>query len=238
METKKTCSTVETTLMACQKIAQSFNENIFELAHIRTDWTQAYAEELKARIKSLQNSYFLTESSKETEKHKRGHTLLIMSLKDISLLRALIRVEFKDEPKFIKKAFEELGYNDLFSEAKNGDYNSLYRLVKRFSTNLTPDIREKLISKTIPIAMIDRIVEYFMEMKENEACFELIHDNKHLSAEAKQKINEIYSEIKDICRIASAYYMLNSEKRDLFCFFRVLHGLNLALPETVYNKQI
>ncbi|MGD9931785.1 MAG: hypothetical protein AB7U05_17330 [Mangrovibacterium sp.] len=236
METKRTCSTADTTLMACHKIAQSFSENIFELAHIRTDWTQEYAKELKSRIKALQANYIPAESSQEAEKHRRAHSLMITSLKEISLLRALIRIEFKDDPKFVKKAFEELGYNDLFSEAKNGDYNSLYRLMERFSTNLTPDIREKLISKTIPIAMIDRIVTYYQEMKANEGCFELIHDNKQLDEEAKKKISAIYSEIKDICRIATAYYMLDAVKRDQFCFFRVLHGLNLELPETVYNK--
>ena len=148
-----------------------------------------------------------------TEKQNYVHDLMISSLKEITLFRALVKVEFKDDPKFQKLFFEELGYNDLFSDAKNGDYHSLYYLAERFHLNMTPAIREKLISKTIPIAMIDKAMSYHQEMLEFKSCFDLINESKYLSIEGKRKINEIFSEIKDICRIASAYYMFDPYKK-------------------------
>ena len=232
----KTCSTADTTLLACLKIAQSFSENIFELAHIRTDWTQEYANDLKARIKSVQINHLQAEFCVETAEHKRAHLLMLTSLKDFNLLRALIRIEFKNEPKFVKMVYDELGFTDLFSDAINGDYHSLYLLIERFYTNMTPQIREKLISKTIPISMIDRALVYYNQIQPYRSCFDMEFENKGITDEGKGKIKEIYSEIKDICRIATAYYMLDPSKRDQFCFFRVLHGMNISIPETIYNK--
>ncbi len=237
METKKTCSTANATIMACQKIAQSFNENIFELSHLRTDWTAEYAKQLKLRIKSAKTVYLPSDTyCKHTDKQQYVHELMISSLRNISILRALIKVEFKDDYKFQKIVFEELGYNDLFSDAKNGDYQSLFYLMERFNQNLTPAIRERLISKTIPISLIDRLSKYHDEMLEFKSCFDLINESSHLSPEGKKVINEIFSEIKDICRVVSAYYMFDPAKRDLFCFFRVLHGLKHSLSDMIYVK--
>ena len=237
METKKICSTANATIMACQKIVQSFSENIFELSHIRTDWNHEYIKDLKDRIKSAKKDYLPSETyCLHTEKQNYVHDLMISSLKDITLFRALVKVEFKDDPKFQKLFFEELGYNDLFSDAKNGDYHSLYYLAERFHLNMTPAIREKLISKTIPIAMIDKAMSYHQEMLEFKSCFDLINESTYLSIEGKRKINEIFSEIKDICRVASAYYMFDPIKRDMFCFFRVMLSLKRSIPETIYSK--
>lgn len=237
METKKNCSLANATILASQKIAQSFSENIFELAHIRTDWTPEYARQLRERIKSAKATYLPNEIyCRNVAKQHYIHELMTSSLINISILRELIKVEFRNDPRFQKQVFEELGYNDLYSEAKNGDYRSLFFLTKLFHENMTPDIREKLISKTIPIALIDRVTAYHHEMKDYVACFDLINGSMKLSEEGKKVIGDIFSEIKDICRVVSTYYMLNSVKRDQFSFFRVMHNLNHSIPETVYDK--
>jgi len=237
MEITTTCSTANSTILACQKIVQSLNENIYELSLIRTDWTAEYARQLKSRIKSAQTEYLPEQTfCKHTAQQQYVHQLMISSLKDISIFRALIKVEFKEDLAFQKQIFEELGYNDFFSDAKNGDYHSLYFLLKEFNKNITPEIREKIRNKTIPESLIDRLINYHQEMQEFKFCFDLINESSRLSPEGKQVINEIFSEIKDICRIATAYFMLDPLKRDQFSFFRVLHGLNKILPETIYSK--
>ena len=101
---------------------------------------------------------------------------------------------------------------------------------------MTPDIREKLISKTIPIPLIDRVTAYHHEMKDYVSCFDLVNGSMKLNDEGKKVIGDIFSEIKDICRVVSTYYMLNPAKRDLFSFFRVMHNLNHTIPETIYDK--
>ncbi len=239
MDKVKICSIANATIRACQKIVQSFNENIFELTHIRTDWTPDYARDLKSRIETANATYLAPETyCIHADEQSHVHNLMISSLKDITLFRALMKVEFKNDVKFQKLVFEELGFNDLFSDAKGGDYNSLYMLAERFAANLTPAIREKLISKTIPISMVDKIAGYYSEMENFKTCFDLINESKHLNEEGKQVISEIFSEIKDICRIASAYYLFDPVKRDMFSFFRVMHNLSRDVPETVYEDNI
>jgi hypothetical protein len=237
METQKNCSLANATILAEKKIAQSFNENIFELSRIRTDWTPEYARQLKSRVDSAKAAYLPPKTCcKHPEKQQYIHDLMISSLINISILRELIKVEFREDPIFQKHIFEKFGYNDLYSEAKNGDYRSLYYLTKAFHENMTPDIREKLISRTIPVSLIDRAASYHDEMKEYVACFDLINGSMNLNEEGKQEFSEIFSEIKDICRVVSTYYMLDPVLRDQFSFFRVMHCLNHAVPETVYAK--
>ncbi len=236
METQKNCSLANATILACQKIAQSFSENIFELAHLRTDWTPDYARKLRERIKSTKAKYLPDEiECQHPKKQQHIHDLMTSSLINISVMRELIKVEFRDDPMFQKLVFEELGYNDLFSESKNGDYRSLYSLTKAFHENLTPDIRKKLISRTIPIPLIDRVYGYYPQLKEYSACFDLIHGFRKLKEEGKEEIGKIFAEIKDICRVVSTYYLLNPVKRDQFSFFRVMHNLNKTIPETIYD---
>ncbi len=237
METQKNCSLANATILASQKIAQSFNENIFELAHLRTDWTPEYAQQLKERIKSARATFLPEDiSCRNSAKQQLIHDLMTSSLINVSVLRELIKVEFRDDRAFQKEIFETLGFNEYYSEAKNGDYRSLFMLTQALHQNMTPAIREKLISKTIPISLIDRVNGYHQQMKAYIACFDLINGSTTLDDEGKQVIGSIFSEVKDICRVVSTYYMLNPVKRDQFSFFRVMHTLNHSVPETIYDK--
>ena len=226
MESKVTCSTANATILACQKIVQTFNENIFELSRVRSAWTPDYARQLKARIKSAKLSFLPSESfCKHTDKQQYVHELMISSLKDISILRALIKIDFKDNKTLQKIVFERLGYNDFFSDAKNGDYSSLYEMLEFFKKNMDSELENLICSKTIPASLVHRIAEYDEKLHDFMSCFDLINASTQLSDDGKKVINEIYSEIKDICRVATAYYLFDPVKRDQFCFFRVMIGL-------------
>ncbi|WP_430973507.1 hypothetical protein [Sunxiuqinia rutila] len=233
MEEKTTCSTANATLLACMKIAQSFSENIYELSLIRNDWNQAYADELRSRIKSAKEKYLPADNyDKHADMQKYVHELMLSSLRNVALLRALIKVDFKDNKKFQKSIFEALGYNDYFSEAKNGDYQSLYYLLKVVHKNLTPGLKETLISKSIPLSLVDRILHFDDQLREFNSCFDWIADSEQISEEGKEVVNRIFSEVKDICRVTTAYYLFEPLKRDQFCFFRVMFGLQETVPQT------
>jgi hypothetical protein len=80
------------------------------------------------------------------------------------------------------------------------------------------ELKEMLTSKTIPVALIDKILAYDSLLHEFRSCFDLINASTLLSDEGKKVINAIFSEIKDICRVATAYYLFDPVKRDQFCF--------------------
>ena len=233
METKTTCSTANATILACQKIVQSFNENIFELSLVRSDWTPDYARDLKARIKSAKANYLPAQSfCTHTERQQYIHDLMISSLKEVSILRALVKVDFPEDKIFQKHIFEVLGYNDYFSDAKNGDYHSLYFLLETMHKNMNAELKAMLTSKTIPVSLIDKILTYDNLLHEFRSCFDLINASTLLSDEGKKVVNAIFSEIKDICRVATAYYLFDPVKRDQFCFFRVMTGLKKTILQS------
>jgi hypothetical protein len=233
MEEKITCSTANTTLLACMKIVQSFNENIYELSLIRNDWTLDYAKTILSRIKKIKAEFLpADEYYKHTDKQQYVHELMISSLRKVALLRALIKVDFKDDKKFQKHIFEALGYNDYFSEAKNGDYQSLYFLLKVIHESMTPELKQTLTSKTIPVELIDKILEFDNQLHEFNSCFDLIVASDRLNEAGRLAVNEVFTEVKDICRVATAYYLFEPLKRDQFCFFRVMFALKETFPQS------
>lgn len=223
MNVISTCLTGTATILTCRKIAQSFSENIYELSSIRRNWSPDYAENLKERIEKVLNQYFTYESLVDhLEKNSQFYDLMIASLKDISIFRAQLKVDFSNDKDFLKQTFENLGYLDYYSDAKNGDHFSLYKMMATFKRNMTPELVQILVSRGIEKVFIDRLISYKEKLAELKNCFDISQGRDLLGAELKAEINSIYKEIKDISRIANAYYEFDPLQRDRFNFYKVM----------------
>ena len=86
------CFAGTATILTCKKIAQSFNENIYELSAIRNEWTPVYAAQLRSRIKGVLETYFI-DDKRSCEEEKRNHLneSMIAALKDLGVFRALLK---------------------------------------------------------------------------------------------------------------------------------------------------
>ncbi|HBL74559.1 MAG: hypothetical protein A2W90_20950 [Bacteroidetes bacterium GWF2_42_66] len=217
------CFAGTATILTCKHIAQSFHENIYELSAIKSEWTPGYATRLKGRIKSVLETYF-TESGTSCEDEKRNHLneSMITALIDLGVFRALLRVDFKDDKEFEKDCFHRLGYVNYFSDAKNGDHYSLYMLLDTFNKEMTPPLESKIVSGGIKVEIIHRIQSHSKNLDDLKRCFDLLTVSDELCAAAKLELNEVYSQIKDICRVATAYYQFDPSKRELFDFYKVM----------------
>jgi len=226
MNVISTCLTGTATILTCRKIAQSFSENIYELSSIRRNWMPEYAGDLKERIEKIMNQYFTHESlSDHLEKHSQFYELMIAALKDISVFRAELKVDFSHDKEFLKRIFDDLGYADYYSDAKNGDHFSLYKMMATFKRNMTPELQQVILARGINKSLLERLISYKEKLAELKNCFDISHGNDQLGAELKREINVIYSEIKDICRIANAYYEFDPLQRDKFNFYKVMINL-------------
>jgi len=58
METEVLCPTSTATILACQKIAKSFKENIYELSSIRKEWDPEFAVSLNVWIEDTIEKYY------------------------------------------------------------------------------------------------------------------------------------------------------------------------------------
>lgn len=217
------CFAGTATILTCKRIAQSFNENIYELSAIRSEWTPGYAARLSSRIRTVLETYFIDDQlSCEEEKRNHLNESMMASLKDLGVFRALLKVDFSDDKEFQKGCFQLLGYSSYFSDAKNGDHYSLYMLLDTFSRTMSKELRATIASKGMKPEIIDRLVSYSECLDDLKRCFDLVTESDDLCAEAKNELNVVYSQIKDICRVATAYYQFDPPRRDLFDFYKVM----------------
>lgn len=170
--------------------------------------------------------YFTQESLIDhLDKHGQFYELMIAALKDISVFRAELKVDFSHDKEFLKETFENLGFVDYFSDAKNGDHFSLYKLMATFKRNMTPELQQVITARGIDKNLLNRLLSYKERLAELKNCFDISHGNDQLGADLKREINAIYSEVKEICRIVNAYYEFDPMQRDRFKFYHVMINL-------------
>lgn len=186
------------------------------------------------RVDHIINQYFTYDSLVDhLEKHSQFYDLMVAALKDITIFRAEMKVDFRHDKRFLDETFDFLGYLDYYSEAKNGDHFSLYKMMATFKRNMTPELQQIILARGINPNLLSRLIHYKEQLSDLKDCFDIASGKDQLSAELKQEINSIYSEIKDICRIASAYYEFDPGHRDKFNFYRVMINLKKSHLEHV-----
>ncbi len=232
MNSIKSCFAGTATIFACKRIAQSFNENIYELSAIRNEWTPGYAAMLNNRIRTVLETYFIDEQHPyDQEKRNHLNESMMASLKDLGVFRALLKVDFADDKEFQKGCFQLLGYTAYFSDAKNGDHYSLYMLLDTFHQSMSKELKATITSQGMKPEIIERLMSYSEELDDLKRCFDLVNESDELTSEAKEELNAVYSQVKDICRVATAYYQFDPPRRDLFDFYKVMIKLKkLPIP--------
>lgn len=220
------CPTSTLTILACAKIAKTFKENIYELSRIRNDWDPGYATSINVWVNDTIDKYYL--DNKESIDYSRfveWHDIMIAGMQGLKVLRASIKVDFKNDKLFLKNFFEKHGYTEYFSDAKNGDHLSLHKFLTTFAENLDDVTRKKIISKNTPNTVIEKVLISAKQITKFTECFEALEGNTQLNSYGQKEVKEIYETIQDISRIAMAYYQFDPVKRDLFNFYKVLVNL-------------
>ncbi len=226
METLTVCPTSTATILACQKIARAFKENIYELSSVRTEWDPAYATSLNIWIEDTMDKYFVDNLDEfDDKKYREWHEIMVAGLQSLKILRASLKVDFKDDKPFLKKFFEKTGYNEYFSDAKNGDHISMCKFLTAFAKNIDNATRKKIVAKGTPDSLFDKILTSAKNITQYEECFEALQSDAHLNNYGQKEIKEIYSTIQDISRIATAYYDFDPVKRSSFSFYKTLVNL-------------
>lgn len=226
METMIACPTSTVTILACQQIAKTFRENIYELSRIRKDWDPGYATSINVWITDTIEKYYQgSVDSVDNKMFMEWHEIMVAGMQSLKVLRASIKVDFKNDKQFLKSFFEKHGYTEFFSDAKNGDHLSLHKFLTAFAHNLDDDTRRKIVAKNTPDSVIEKILNCAQEITRFTKCFEALEGDAHLNSYGYKEVSEIYVTIQDISRIAMAYYQYDPVKRDQFNFYKVLSNL-------------
>lgn len=226
METLIACPTSTVTILACQKIAKTFKENIYELSSVREDWDPEFATSLNVWIEdTIEKHYLENVDAWDEERYNQWHEIMVAGLQNLKLLRASMKVDFKEDKSFLKAFFEKMGYSEYFSDAKNGDHLTLFKFLKVFAENLDDATRKKIVAKGTIDSIFDKILDCAEKIEKFKDCFEALESETDLNTYGQKEVAQIYSTIQDICRIAIAYYQFDPIKRDMFNFYKVLVNL-------------
>lgn len=226
METLTLCPTSTATILACQKIAKSFKENIYELSSVRKDWDPEYAISLNVWIEdTIEKHYVDNLDAVQDSRYREWHEIMIAGLQHLKVLRASMKVDFKEEKEFLKIFFSRVGYSDYFSDAKNGDHLSLFKFLKTFAKEIDEETRQKIVDKGSLDSLFDKILICANRVNDFEDCFHALEGEAELDTYGKKEVARIYSAIQDICRIAIAYYQFDPMKRAEFNYYKTLVNL-------------
>jgi len=226
METVTICPTSTATILACQRIAKTFKENIYELSSLRREWDPEYATSLNVWVEdTIEKHYPDNLDALHEEKYRQWHEVMVAALQHLKVLRASIKIDFKNDRKFQTEFFEKTGYNDYFSDAKNGDHLSLFKFLKTFAANLDEATRQKIVDKGTVDSLFDKIMVCANRVTDFEDCFQALEGESGLDNYGKKEVSDIYSNIQDICRVAIAYYQFDANKRNDFNYYKVLVNL-------------
>nr|WP_321484786.1 hypothetical protein [uncultured Draconibacterium sp.] len=226
METLTVCPTSTATILACQQIAKTFKENIYELSILRKEWDPEFATSLMVWIDdTIDKHYADSLDSLQDERYREWHDIMIEGLQHLKVLRASMKVDFKNNKVFLKEFFQNTGYTDYFSDAKNGDHISLFKFLKTFAANLNESLRQNISEKGTPDALFDKILVCANRISQFEDCFIALEGDTELDNYGKKEVAKIYETIQDICRIAIAYYQFDPKMRCKFNYYKVMVNL-------------
>lgn len=226
METLTICPTSTATILACQNIAKTFKENIYELSILRKEWDQEFATSLTVWIEdTIDKHYADNVDVLQDERYREWHEIMVEGLQHLKVLRASLKVDFKKDKAFIKEFFQSTGYTDYFSDAKNGDHISLFKFLKTFAANLNEGVRQQICEKGTPDALFDKILVCANRVSKFEDCFVALQGDAELDNYGKNEVAQIYETIQDICRIAIAYYQFDPKMRTKFHYYKVMVNL-------------
>ncbi|WP_303922077.1 hypothetical protein [Draconibacterium sediminis] len=226
METITICPTSTATILACQQIAKTFKENIYELSILRKEWDPEFATSLMVWIDdTIDKHYAENLDVLEDERYREWHEIMVEGLQHLKVLRASVKVDFKKDKAFLKEFFKTTGYSDYFSDAKNGDHISLFKFLKTFAANLNENVRQKISEKGTPDTLFDKILVCANRISQFEDFFIALEGDTELDNYGKKEVAEIYETIQDICRIAIAYYQFDPKMRCKFNYYKVMVNL-------------
>ena len=226
METLTMCPTSTSTVLACQKIAKTFKENIYELSMVRNEWDPEYAISLNVWINdTIEKHYYDSLDTVEDSRYRKWHGIMVEGLQHLKVLRASIKVDFKNDKVFLNSFFKQVGYNEFFSDAKNGNHISLYKFLKTFAENLDEETRQRIVAEGTMDSLFNKVLVCANKANEFKDCFLALEGDVNINNYGKKEVAEIYSTIQDICRVAIAYYQFDPEMRCKFSYYKVLVNL-------------
>jgi hypothetical protein len=198
--------------------------NLAELSVARSNWNEAFVNSLIQRTDNAIANYLgLNKTQGLTAATGVLTQIVTPALRDLSLVKTQIQVDFDTEAEIILK---ELG---LTKNIHKLSQEELIELLYAFQKGLNRELKGRIIEKGTNPALIDNIMGYAGQLQEANLNQEgLKSSTKELSQEAVDTFNAIYDEVVGICKIASKLYEDEPLKKEQFTFSKVVKKMGTS----------
>ncbi|HEX3006449.1 MAG TPA: hypothetical protein VHO90_02410, partial [Bacteroidales bacterium] len=232
MKKKSIDSSTLAKLLASKIVAKNLADNIADFAAVRTNWTPEFAAALDTRVDTAANELIGKVSTTALfESTAKLLKLIEPARRDISALKVQMKVDFEPDPVRLKLMLDELGYTAYFKKVSDKNQKAIIGLLTSYKRNVSK-YKADMVAKGTPAALIDGISAYATTVEDANTLQEQLKTIcKNATAEKKAKLNEVYKEIANICKIAANHYIGNPEKKAMFTFSKVLANLGLDASE-------
>ena len=217
-------------LTASQIVAENFKSNIGELSTVRSDWTEAYANDLVGRVTQTIETHLGIDAKKDLRDATSGlSNIQVAAKRDLSFFKTQIDDDFKSTPSVRDEILNTLGFSKYLKNVQKGNQEALIQLLYAFKKNITDPLRNQITDKGLSDSLIEKIIGYAVTFNDANTSQESLKlSTKEISKEVAEVFNSIYDEVIGICKKASVYYQYDAVKKEQFTFSKVIANLGFA----------
>jgi len=223
-------------ILASGVVIKNLEFNLGELKTVRTNWTPAYVTEVKNRVDTVATD-ILGEGNKQLLYESTDKLRLVIdpAIRDISSLKKQIDVDFAKDTSKQKAILKDLGFTDNLLKIQRRSQPAVIAFLLLFGRNIV-NYKTEILAKGTSPELITRLTGYAKVIKDaNELQEHLKSSTKDLTNDAIAELNEVYTEIIGICKIAADHYLGNTVKKEMFTFDTIAKNMGQTKAKKV-NK--
>ena len=211
-------------LVASLTLCENFQLNKAALILEQAKWKDPFIIDYKTRIELYLKIFFgLNSKSQVKEATRLVLSLLIQSIKDLSMIKTQIGRNYRKDPARKNVLLDILGYKKHWTRASKKNQTELIALLYVFANNLTVELRSELEGKNINAIRISNVLGFKDTLSGANITQETLKGSSKLSTEAAVKeLTEIYDTAIDICLIGQKLFLSEKNRHDQFVFSKLI----------------
>lgn len=204
----------------------------------RSVWKDAFFEELQKRIDHAIQTNLGFDSAKDLREATLAiHKIQKEAVRDLAQFKVQFVEDFKKDPLRRNEVLTQLGFN-LYTEVRAvGNQQEVVGLLYQFKTNMSEALKKEIVDKGTSVTLIEGIIKY-ADFLHGANVTQEGHKGarKQHTKEAVTELNDLYSDIMSVCKIASKFYPDEPLLKELFSFNKISKGISGKLLSTKAKK--
>ena len=219
METKNYPYKDEAMLIKTKVGIRNAKEEVATLSGVQPDITTENLTAFESDVNNALATLLALDKNGTLKKATKNVGALAQTAFDkIRLLKTLIENNFKDEK---DELLNHLAYPKFYRDAGRFRPEATISLLSAIAREEV-SLKEKFESKSLPVALIDELVQLSKDLIEAETTQEhLKGGSKPITVEQRTTLNTIYTRIMDICKLGQVLFAKDAVKKEKFVFSKL-----------------